>query len=109
MGAPITITVYWDESTGAPTADDTTVHKKNGATVLQWEGNSTIDRITGINGLPDGPGGEFTTPQSKAGEKKKWTATDKATQTGHWDYTIAATKADGTAGKSDPRITNDDE
>lgn len=107
MGAPITITVYWDDATGAPTADDTTVGIRNGATVLRWEGNSTIDRITGINGLPDGPGGEFTTPQSKAGQKKKWTATDKAKKTGEWTYTIAGTKADGTEGKSDPMIRNE--
>ena len=106
MGAPIIIPVSWDESTGAPTAPDKTVHIKNGATVLRWEGDSTIASITGINGLPDGPNGEFTTPQGSA---KEWTATDKATKTGEWTYTIAGTKADGTAGMSDPRITNDDE
>ena len=104
MGAPITITVKWDEDKKEPTASDKTVQIKNGATVLRWEGDSTIASITDITGLPDGPNGEFTTPQGSA---KVWTATDKATKKGEWTYEIAGTKADGTEGKSDPMIRNE--
>ncbi len=104
MGALVKIDVRWDEAAGAPTADDVTVGTKHGQTPLQWKGDATIGGITGINGLPSS---EFTTPQSSSA--KVWTATDKCTQTGDWTYTIAGTKADGTAGTSDPKITNEDE
>ncbi len=102
MGAPIPITVKWDEDKKEPTALDTTVHIKNGATVLQWEGNDTIGSITGIIGLPSD---EFTIPQGKS--PKVWTATDKCTKTGLWKYGIAGTNVDGTKGESDPMIRNE--
>ncbi len=102
MGKPITITVSWDESTGAPTADETPVPIKDGATVLQWKGNDTIGSITGIIGLPSD---EFTIPQGKS--PKVWTATDKCTKTGLWKYGIAGTNVDGTKGESDPMIRNE--
>ncbi len=102
MGAPITIPVRWDDTAGAPTANDTTVGIRHGATVLQWEGDDSIGSITGITGLPND---EFTIPQK--GSPKRWTATDKCTKTGLWKYGIAATNVDGTEGKSDPMIRNE--
>ena len=102
MGAPIPINVSWDDSTGQPTASDTSVSISQGATVLRWEGDETIGSITGITGLPSD---EFTIPQ---GSGKVWTATDKCTKKGEWPYEIAGTKADGTEGKSDPMIRNED-
>ena len=102
--ALVKIDVRWDDATGAPTADDVNVGIKHGQTPLQWTGDESIASITGIDGLSSG---EFTAPQSSSA--KVWTATDKCTQKGDFPYTITGTKADGTAGMSDPKITNDDE
>ncbi len=104
MGKIVKIDVRWDEATGAPTADDVTVGIQQGRTPIQWRGDATIGSITGIIGLPSG---EFTLPQSSSA--KVWTTTDKCSTTGSWPYSIAGTKADGTAGMSDPKIENEDE
>lgn len=99
------ITVSWNDTTNGPTAPNVTIPSRNGATVIQWNGDSTIASIDGITGLPTDV---FTSPQGKQGNAKVWTCTDRnQSPGGPYSYNISATKAtNNQQGTHDPMITN---
>jgi hypothetical protein len=104
--ADINASVYWDATTNGPkvTPDPISVDSDNGATVIQWTCGAEVANflITGLDTT------EFTYP-ANSNPVTVFTATDKNTNTGIYNYTVTATHSSGQTASHDPKIENGSE
>jgi hypothetical protein len=99
----ISATVSWDSKKNVPVVSPNPilVPVANGATVIQWTGDSTITNFQ-ISGLDSSM---FTVPAT-SGPVTEFTSTDRNTGVGTYKYTVTATHTSGKTAKHDPRIEN---
>ena len=102
----INATVNWDTTTNGPTVDPDPipVESGTGAQVIQWTcgTNVTNFQITGLDST------EFTYPHN-TNPVTVFTATDKNTETGTFNYNVTATHSSGITATHDPKIENGSE